>query len=142
MPSISLPAGVPRVELEGPREERRELTVDLQPGETRTLAVPLDFFDLEEQAHGYLRAWLRLYDDSDRARVANEEFVLDIRGNSISTMTVFALLLLLVTDGHPLEIALDKALAIVFNPALTEKTSPRGRHVLMGFEFRWLSVIS
>ncbi len=42
--------------------------------------------------------------------------------------------LLLVTDGHPLEISLDKALAIVFNPALTEKAQPRGRHVLMGFD--------
>lgn len=73
------------------------LLLELGPGETRTLAVPLDFFDLEEQAHGYLRTWLRLYDDTDRTRVANEEFVLDIRGNAFSTMTVFALLLLLVT---------------------------------------------
>ncbi len=73
------------------------LLLELGPGETRTLAVPLDFFDLEEQAHGYLRTWLRLYDESDRARVANEEFVLDIRGNGISTMTVFAILLFAVT---------------------------------------------
>lgn len=73
------------------------LLLDVAPGQTRTLAVPLDFFDLEEQAHGYLRTWLRLYEETDRSRVANEEFVLDIRGNGISTMTIFAILLFVVT---------------------------------------------
>jgi hypothetical protein len=74
------------------------LPLALEPGATRELAVPLDFFDLESQASGYLRSWVRLYaDDADRTRLSSDEFVLDVRGDTLSTMSIFAILLLLVT---------------------------------------------
>ncbi len=76
------------------------LRVAIAPGETRELAVPLDFFDLDKQAHGYLRSWIRLYaDNDDRTRLSSDEFVLDVRGSATSTMSIFAFLLFLVTGA-------------------------------------------
>jgi hypothetical protein len=95
---------VGHVRLEGEMLGLTFLTYDtrvplgLAPGETRELAVPLDFFDLESQAGGYLRSWVRLYaDDADRTRLSSDEFVLDVRGDTLSTMSIFAILLALVT---------------------------------------------
>lgn len=105
---------IDRARLEGEMLGLTFLTYDtrvsltLGPGETRSLSVPLDFFDLERQAHGYLRSWIRLYgsgEDGERTRLSSDEFVLDVRGNPLSTMSVFAILLLLVTVvslGHNL----------------------------------------
>ncbi len=96
------PIEVRRVRLEGDVLSIDFLTYDvrvrtpLEPGATRSLEVPLDFFDLERQATGYLRAHLRLY-DADRRAVAEEELVLDVRGSLLSTMGVFALTLLVLT---------------------------------------------
>jgi hypothetical protein len=44
------------------------------------------------------------------------------------------LAIVLVSDGHPVEISLDKAVAVVFNPVLTTRIQPPERHLLMGFD--------
>jgi hypothetical protein len=96
------PVEVKRVRIEGDMLSIDFLTYDvrvrtvLAPGARRTLEVPLDFFDLERQATGYLRANLRLY-DADRTRVSDNEFAVDIRGSLLSTMGVFAMALLFLT---------------------------------------------
>lgn len=93
---------VRRVRLEGELLSLNFLTYDVRvlaavaPGETRTVQIPLDFFDLERQASGYLRAFVRVYDADDR-RVSDDGFALDIRGDATSTMTLFAAGLFLVT---------------------------------------------
>jgi hypothetical protein len=74
------------------------LAVELAPGETRQVTVPLDFFDIDSQAHGYLRAKLALYAPGvDRQVLATDDFAVDVRGSVTSTMALFALLLLAAT---------------------------------------------
>ena len=74
------------------------VAVELEPGEQRSVTVPLDFFDIDSQAHGYLRAKLALYaPGTDRELLGTEEFAVDVRGSITSTMALFALLLLAVT---------------------------------------------
>ncbi|MFK7916615.1 MAG: hypothetical protein AB8G14_00940 [Ilumatobacter sp.] len=72
--------------------------VELAPGEQRTVAVPLDFFDIDTQAHGFLRSKLALYaPGADRELLGTDEFAVDVRGSVTSTMALFAVLLLIVT---------------------------------------------
>ncbi len=72
--------------------------VDLSPGEQRTVSVPLDFFDIDSQAHGFLRAKLALYaPGADRELLGTDEFAVDVRGSVTSTMALFAALLLFAT---------------------------------------------
>jgi hypothetical protein len=74
------------------------VAVELQPGETRTITVPLDFFDIDRQAHGYLRAKLALYaPGADRQLLATHDFAVDVRGSVTSTMALFAFLLFAAT---------------------------------------------
>ncbi len=74
------------------------VAVELEPGEQRSVTVPLDFFDIDSQAHGYLRAKLALYaPGSDRELLGTDHFAVDVRGSVTSTMALFALLLLVVT---------------------------------------------
>jgi hypothetical protein len=74
------------------------VAVELEPGEQRSVTVPLDFFDIDSQAHGYLRAKLALYaPGTDRELLGTDDFAVDVRGSVTSTMALFALLLLLVT---------------------------------------------
>lgn len=74
------------------------VAVELEPGEERTVTVPLDFFDIDSQAHGYLRAKLALYaPGADRELLGTDDFAVDVRGSVTSTMALFALLLLIVT---------------------------------------------
>lgn len=76
------------------------IAVELEPGETREVTVPLDFFDIDSQAHGYLRAKLALYaPGADRELLATEDFAVDVRGSVTSTMALFALLLFAATAG-------------------------------------------
>jgi hypothetical protein len=76
------------------------IAVELGPGETRNVTVPLDFFDIDSQAHGYLRSKLALYaPGNDRQLLATDEFAVDVRGSVTSTMALFALLLFIVTAG-------------------------------------------
>ena len=74
--------------------------VELSPGEQRTVTVPLDFFDIDSQAHGFLRSKLALYaPGDDRELLGTNEFAVDVRGSVTSTMALFAALLLLTTAG-------------------------------------------
>lgn len=66
------------------------------PGEQRSFEVPLDFFDLERQATGFLRGSVRTY-DTDGDQLSSEPLVLDVRGDVTSTMALFAALLVLLT---------------------------------------------
>lgn len=76
------------------------IDVQLAPGETRAVTVPLDFFDIDSQAHGYLRAKLALYaPGQERRLLATDDFAVDVRGSVTSTMALFALLLFIVTVG-------------------------------------------
>lgn len=76
------------------------IAVELGPGETREVTVPLDFFDIDSQGHGYLRSKLALYaPGDDRQLLATDDFAVDVRGNVTSTMALFALLLFIVTAG-------------------------------------------
>lgn len=106
------PVEVRRVRLEGDVLSIDFLTYDvrvrtaLAPGARRTLEVPLDFFDLERQANGYLRAHVRLY-DGDRNRVSDNEFALDVRGSMLSTMGVFAITLIVLTAASAIRAVRD-----------------------------------
>ncbi len=74
--------------------------VDLGPGEVRTVTVPLDFFDIDSQAHGFLRAKLALYaPGADRELLGTDDFAVDVRGSVTSTMALFAALLLFATTA-------------------------------------------
>lgn len=96
------PVTVSHIRLEGELLGLTFLTYDVRvvlevpAGGTRFVEVPLDFFDLDQQAHGYLRTHLRTY-DADRQRLSSDEFAVDVRGKPFSTMSVFALLLLGIT---------------------------------------------
>jgi len=91
-----------RVRLEGELLGMNFLTYDVRvrttvpAGASQTLEVPLDFFDLENQASGYLRANLRTY-DADEVRVSTNEFAVDVEGSPWSTMNLFAYALLVLT---------------------------------------------
>lgn len=91
---------------------------EVAPDESRTIVVPLDFFDVESQAHGYLRAQLALYSSSDeREVVGTQEFAVDVRGSATSTMALFAVLLMVIT-----------ALSVAVNLfALSRRTLPANR---------------
>jgi hypothetical protein len=65
----------------------------LEPGEETTFDTALDFFDLEDQATGYLGTSLRVY-DADRRVIGEQTFVIDVRGKSTSTMGLFAFVVL------------------------------------------------
>ncbi len=65
-------------------------------GATRAIEFPLDFFDLENQATGYLSTSIKLYTE-DRTELASNEFVTDVRGRTISTLGLFALFALVFT---------------------------------------------
>jgi hypothetical protein len=65
----------------------------LAPGEETTIESSLDFFDLENQATGYLGTSLRVY-DADRRLLGEQVFVVDVRGKATSTMGLFAFVVL------------------------------------------------
>lgn len=69
------------------------IRTQLRPGEATTVEAALDFFDLEDQATGYLGASLRVYDD-DRRLLGEQRFVMDIEGKVTSTLGLFAVAVL------------------------------------------------
>ena len=83
------------VRLEGQALGLTFLTYDLgirttlEPGEEATVSADLDFFDLDEQATGYLGTVLRVY-DPDRLLLGEQAFVLDVQGRTTSTLGLFA----------------------------------------------------
>jgi hypothetical protein len=84
------------VRLEGSALGLTFLTYDLgvrariRPGEQVTFDAVLDFFDLENQATGYLGTSLRVY-DPQRQLLGEQAFVVDVQGQATSTLGVFAL---------------------------------------------------
>lgn len=62
----------------------------------RTLVLPLDFFDLEDQATGFLSSSIKLY-DANRDELASNDFVADVKGRTTSTLGLFAIFALVFT---------------------------------------------
>ena len=93
------PVTIRYVRLEGTALGLTFLTYDLgmrttlQPGEQTTLDTTLDFFDLENQATGYLGTQLAVY-DTERRLVGSEDFVVDVQGKATSTLGMFAVVVL------------------------------------------------
>ncbi len=87
------------VRLEGKALGLTFLTYDLgirttlDAGEVTTVGAKLDFFDLENQATGYLGTSLRVY-DPDRRVLVERSFVIDVRGKATSTLGLFAFVVL------------------------------------------------
>ena len=71
------------------------IRTSLRPGEETTIESSLDFFDLEDQATGYLGTSLRVY-DADRRLLGEQIFVVDVRGKATSTMGLFALVVMVI----------------------------------------------
>ncbi len=61
------------------------VNVDVPPGETRTISVPGDFFDVDGVARGYVNASMQLV-DQQRAPLATQRFVADVRGKVVSSV--------------------------------------------------------
>lgn len=70
--------------------------VPVAAGDSTSVQLPLEFFDLESQATGLVRAELTLY-DLDREVVGSTKFIADVRGNATSALGWFALAILLFT---------------------------------------------
>jgi hypothetical protein len=100
------------VRLEGKALGLTFLTYDLgirttlDAGETTTVAAELDFFDLEDQATGYLGTSLRVY-DPDRHVLTERSFVIDVRGKATSTLGLFALVVVAVAIYSTLILVLN-----------------------------------
>ncbi|MCP3987535.1 MAG: hypothetical protein GY724_00540 [Actinomycetia bacterium] len=94
----SEPVTIAHVRLEGQLLDLIFLTYDtgihetLQPGEQRRITFPLDFFDLEGQAHGLLRSQITLF-DPDRQALGHQDLIIDGRGSPLATMAIFNLVL-------------------------------------------------
>ena len=69
------------------------IRASLRPGESTSIDTSLDFFDLENQATGYLGTSLRVY-DTERRLIGEQVFVIDVRGKATSTMGLFAIVVL------------------------------------------------
>lgn len=124
---------VARVRLEGQAMGLTFLVYDtgtsfrIGAGATRTVELPLDFFDLEDAATGYLSSSLKLY-DVDREQLAGVDFVVDVKGKATSTLGLFALFALIFTL-----IALGVLLYAVFRGRLSANRALRGaQFVLVG----------
>jgi hypothetical protein len=96
------PLTIAHVRLEGQLLDLIFLTYDtgihetLQPGEQRQIVFPLDFFDLDGQAHGLLRSQITLF-DADRNSLGQQQLIIDGRGSPFATMSMFTMLLLGLT---------------------------------------------
>lgn len=64
----------------------------VEPGQSRTLTVPVDFFDLGGQANGLLAGQVNVF-DAERNSLGAQQATFDVRGGSFSTLTLFNLLL-------------------------------------------------
>jgi hypothetical protein len=73
----------------------------IDPGETRSVEFPVDLFDLDGQGHGFLRTEVVVY-TPDRDQVGSIGLAIDVRGRPLSTMGLFAMLLLAITIGTAL----------------------------------------
>jgi hypothetical protein len=73
----------------------------IDPGETRSVEFPIELSDVDGQGHGFLRTEVVVY-TPDRDQVGSIGFAIDVRGRPLSTMGVFAMLLLAITIGTAL----------------------------------------
>jgi hypothetical protein len=73
---------------------RIDLTVD--PGETGERTFELDLFELERQASGFMQGSVELL-DTDNDVVATQGFVVDPRGASTSTYSIFGAMVAVLT---------------------------------------------
>lgn len=64
--------------------------VPLAPGEQQRFSVPMELFDLEDQATGLVRASLVLFDE-DRNELASRNFTANVRGSIFSGLGLFSL---------------------------------------------------
>ena len=64
----------------------------IEPGQSRTLTVPVDFFDLGGQANGLLAGQVNVF-DAERNSLGAQQATFDVRGGAWSTLTLFNLLL-------------------------------------------------
>ena len=64
----------------------------IEPGQSRSLTVPVDFFDLGGQANGLLAGQVNVF-DAERNSLGAQEATFDVRGGAWSTLTLFNLLL-------------------------------------------------
>ncbi|MEQ8719520.1 MAG: hypothetical protein RIE08_18100 [Acidimicrobiales bacterium] len=65
----------------------------VEPGESESVTLPVDFVGVEGQASGYFRAEMRLL-DGENSTLASRDFTLDIRGDAFAAAnTVFYLLI-------------------------------------------------
>ena len=92
------PATIAHVRLEGRMFDLVFLTYDtgihevIQPQERKSITFPLDFYDLNGQAHGLLRSRISLY-NTEREPLGHQDLIVDGRGSPFATMGVFTLLL-------------------------------------------------
>src|SRR5262249_55878544 len=95
------PATVRRLRLDGEALGLQFLTYDVSvdqrvpAGARRVIDVPINLYDLGAQATGYLPAAVRLYDGHNQ-ELAEQRFVVDVRGSGTSTLGVFAVALLVL----------------------------------------------
>ncbi len=61
------------------------VNTDVAPGETSTISVPGDFFDIDGVARGYVNAQMQLV-DQQRSPLATQHFVADVRGKVVSSV--------------------------------------------------------
>lgn len=99
--TTAYPVTVGHVRLEGELLDLIFLTYDtgvhttIAPGQTKTVAFDIDFFDLRGQAHGLLRGKVGLY-STDREPLGAIPIVIDGRGGPWATTVTFNLVLLAV----------------------------------------------
>lgn len=92
-------------------------------GQRRTVTVPLDLFDVDDQATGYLNASVRIF-DGKRRELAAQSFVVDVRGKVTSVLSLFAFGLL--------GLAIVSVVGITLNAARRRLSRNRA---LRGFQF-------
>ena len=124
-------AKVRHVRLEGQALGLQFLTYDVSvdqnvpAGARRVIVVPLDLYDLGNQATGYLPAAVRLY-NGRRERLAQQKFVVDVRGKSTSTLGIFAIALLALSV-----ISVGSLVYNMFRRRLSRNRAMRGLQFMM-----------
>jgi hypothetical protein len=63
---------------------------DIPPGETRTVSVPGDFFDVDRAASGYVNAEMQAANET-RGTIASQKFVADVKGKFLSSEGILLL---------------------------------------------------
>ena len=92
--------------------------VEVPAGETVTFSVPVDLYDVDDQAVGFLRADITLL-DAAREPIVTTEFAIDVRGRALSAMGIFATVILVIA-----------ALSVAVNLwSLLRQTLPENRYI-------------